>query len=238
MVDILMPKATAVWLVDNTSLTFAQIADFCGLHPLEVKGIADGDVAASVRGLDPIGGGQLTRDEIEKAEADSDYRMKVLQPKHAEMMAHKRKGPRYTPVSRRQDRPDAIAWMLRNHPEVPDSQISKLIGTTKNTIVAVRDRTHWNANQIKPVDPVTLGLCTQIDLDAVVSKAAEKARKQLEKDRKAGKITDEEADALSPTQDAATAEPEVLPERTGPAPDADSVFAAFSDLGKTKTDGE
>lgn len=237
MSDILMPKATAVWLVDNTSLTFAQIADFCSLHPLEVKGIADGDVAGSVRGLDPIGGGQLTRAEIEKAEADSDYRMQALKPKHAEMMERKRKGPRYTPVSRRQDRPDAIAWMVRNHPEVADSQISKLIGTTKNTIVAVRDRTHWNASQIKPVDPVTLGLCSQMDLDAVVARAAEKLRKQQEKDRKAGKIIEEDMDALTPAQDVDM--PEAAPESAHTAePDADSVFAAFSDIGKTKSDNE
>lgn len=236
MADILMPKATAVWLVDNTSLTFAQIADFCGLHPLEVKGIADGDVAGSVRGLDPIGGGQLTRDEIERAEADSDYRMEALKPKHADMVQRKRKGPRYTPVSRRQDRPDAIAWMVRNHPEVADSQIAKLIGTTKNTIVAVRDRTHWNASQIKPVDPVTLGLCSQMDLDAIVAKAAEKARKQLEKDIKAGKITQEDADALSPTQDMDAQEAE--PETSTADLDADSVFAAFSDVGKAKNENE
>lgn len=236
MSDILMPKATAVWLVDNTSLTFAQIADFCSLHPLEVKGIADGDVAGSVRGLDPIGGGQLTRAEIEKAEADSDYRMQASVSKHADKLQHKRKGPRYTPVSRRQDRPDAIAWIVRNHPEVADSQIAKLIGTTKNTIVAVRERTHWNAGQIKPVDPVTLGLCSQIDLDAVVSKAAEKARKQLEKDRKAGKIIEEDQDSLAPTAD--VSEPVVEDHAPAHEPDADSVFAAFSDIGKAKNEAQ
>lgn len=169
----LMPKATAVWLIDNTSLTFEQIADFCGLHPLEVKGIADGDVAAGVRGIDPITNHQLTREEIEKAAANPDYRMKLSRPKVIAPEV-KRRGPRYTPVSKRQNRPDAIAWMVRNHPEISDAQISKLLGTTKTTITAVRDRTHWNSANLQPQDPVGLGLCTQIELDAVVRKAAAK----------------------------------------------------------------
>jgi len=178
MTEILMPKATAVWLVDNTSLTFDQIADFCGLHPLEVKGIADGDVAAGVRGADPISNGQLTREEIEKAENSGDYRMSVVKPKYADLhQPSKRRGPRYTPLSRRQNRPDAIAWLVRNHPELSDAQISKLVGTTKTTIQAVRDRTHWNATNIKPTDPVSLGLCTQIDLDEQVKKASDRRRK-------------------------------------------------------------
>jgi len=178
MAQPLMPKATAVWLIENTALTFDQIADFCVLHPLEVKGIADGDVAQGVRGLDPIVNGQLAREELEKAQKDSGYRMKLLTPKH-KVPEKKRTGPRYTPVSRRQDRPDAILWMVRNHPEVSDAQISKLLGTTKPTIQAVRDRTHWNSANIKPVDPVTLGLCLQTELDAVVRKAAAK-RAQME----------------------------------------------------------
>ncbi|WP_203291519.1 DUF1013 domain-containing protein [Maricaulis parjimensis] len=178
MTEILMPKATAVWLVDNTSLTFDQIAGFCGLHPLEVKGIADGDVAVGVRGADPISNGQLTREEIEKAEANSDYQMTVVKPKYADLHSpSKRRGPRYTPLSRRQNRPDAIAWLVRNHPELSDAQISKLIGTTKTTIGAVRDRTHWNSANIKPTDPVSLGLCTQIDLDEQVKKASARRRK-------------------------------------------------------------
>lgn len=178
MTEILMPKATAVWLVDNTSLTFDQIADFCGLHPLEVKGIADGDVAVGVRGADPISNGQLTREEIEKAENSGDYRMKLTKPKYAELHTPaKRRGPRYTPLSRRQNRPDAIAWLVRNHPELSDAQISKLIGTTKTTIQAVRERTHWNSANIKPTDPVSLGLCTQIDLDEQVKKASSRRRK-------------------------------------------------------------
>jgi hypothetical protein len=174
MSDILMPKATAVWLVDNTSLAFDQIADFCGLHPLEVKGIADGEVARDIRGADPIANGQLSRAELDKAQADPAYRMKAQISPHADMLKPVKKGPRYTPVSRRQDRPDAIAWFLRHHPEVTEAQIAKMLGTTKATIQQVRDRTHWNAPNIKPVDPVTLGLVGQLELDELVRKAAEK----------------------------------------------------------------
>jgi hypothetical protein len=177
MTDILMPKATAVWLVDNTSLTFEQIADFCGLHPLEVKGIADGEVARDIRGADPIANGQLSREELDAAQADSKHRMRALKSRHAELLKTNKKAPRYTPVSRRQDRPDAIAWFVRNHPEVTDAQISKLLGTTKSTIESVRSRTHWNSANIKPVDPVSLGLVSQLELDAVVKKAAEKKAK-------------------------------------------------------------
>jgi hypothetical protein len=177
MTQILMPKATAVWLVDNTSLTFDQIADFCGLHPLEVKGIADGEVARDIRGADPIANGQLSREELDAAEKNPNYRMKAQKSRHAELLKPVKKGPRYTPVSRRQDRPDAIAWFLRNHPEVPDSQVARLLGTTKATIDQVRNRQHWNSANIKPVDPVTLGLATQLELDAVVRKAADKKAK-------------------------------------------------------------
>ena len=174
MTQILMPKATAVWLVDNTSLTFEQIADFCVLHPLEVKGIADGEVARDIRGADPIANGQLSRDELDVAEKDAAYRMKAQKSRHAELLKPVKKAPRYTPVSRRQDRPDAIAWFIRNHPEVPDSQLSRVLGTTKATIDQVRNRTHWNSANIKPVDPVSLGLSTQLELDEIVRKAAEK----------------------------------------------------------------
>jgi len=177
MADILMPKATAVWLIDNTTLTFDQIADFCGLHHLEVKGIADGDVAENMRGVDPIAGGELSREEIKSGEANADYRMKVAPSKIAHIPQPKRKGARYTPVARRQDKPDAIAWFIRNHPEVTDAQIGKLIGTTKSTINNVRDRSHWNSQNIKPVDPVTLGLCSQIELDEIIAKSADKRRK-------------------------------------------------------------
>ena len=181
MTDILYPKATAVWLVDNTSLTFEQIAAFCGLHPLEVKGIADGEVARDIRGADPIGNGQLTREELARAEADSTYRLQAEVSRHAELLKTTKKAPRYTPVSRRQDRPDAIAWFVRNHPEVTDAQISKLLGTTKATIESVRNRSHWNTANIKPVDPVTLGLVGQLELDDVVKKAAEKKARDLAK---------------------------------------------------------
>jgi len=181
MSDILMPKATAVWLVDNTSLSFEQIADFCGLHLLEVKGIADGEVARDIRGADPIANGQLTREELDKAEGKPTYRMAAQKSRHAELLKPTKKAPRYTPVSRRQDRPDAIAWFVKNHPEVTDAQISKLLGTTKSTIEQVRSRGHWNTVNIKPVDPVTLGLVSQIELDGVVRKAAEAKRKQAEK---------------------------------------------------------
>ncbi len=175
--EILMPKATAVWLVDNTSLTFEQIADFCGLHPLEVKGIADGEVARDIRGADPISNGQLTREELAAAQANAVYRMKAQKSRHAQVLKTPKKAPRYTPVSRRQDRPDAIAWFVRNHPEVTDAQISKALGTTKSTIDQVRNRTHWNAVNIKPVDPVSLGLVGQLELDALVKAAAEKKAK-------------------------------------------------------------
>jgi hypothetical protein len=184
---ILMPKATAVWLVDNTSLTFEQIADFCGLHPLEVKGIADGEVARDIRGADPIANGQLSREELDAAQENPSYRMKAQKSRHAELLKPSKKAPRYTPVSRRQDRPDAIAWFLRSHPEVADSQIAKLLGTTKATIDQVRNRTHWNSANIKPVDPVTLGLVSQLELDAVVRKAAEKKAKE---DAKRGVVSD------------------------------------------------
>lgn len=181
MADILMPKATAVWLVDNTSLAFEQIADFTGLHHLEVKGIADGEVARDIRGADPIANGQLSREELDRAQGDPGYRMKASVSRHAEMLKPVKKGPKYTPVSRRQDRPDAIAWFVRNHPEVTDAQIAKLLGTTKATIESVRNRTHWNSGQIKPVDPVTLGLVSQMELDAVVRLAAERKAKEDEK---------------------------------------------------------
>jgi uncharacterized protein len=169
---LLMPKATAVWLVENTGLTFDQIAEFCRLHPLEVKGIADGEVAAGIKGLNPVLNGQLSREEIARAEANPDARLKLSEPKVKLPEAKKRKGPKYTPLSRRQDRPNAILWLLRNHPELKDAQIMRLVGTTKTTIDQVRDRTHWNSAQLAPTDPVALGLCTQIDLDFEVNRAS------------------------------------------------------------------
>jgi hypothetical protein len=204
MTDILMPKATAVWLVDNTSLTFEQIADFCGLHPLEVKGIADGEVARDIRGADPIANGQLSREELDAAQGNPSYRMKAQKSRHAEFLKPQKKAPRYTPVSRRQDRPDAIAWFLRNHPEVPDSQLARLLGTTKATIDQVRNRSHWNSANIKPVDPVTLGLATQLELDAVVKKAAEKKARE---DARKG-VAEPEGPTLRPASEAGTLDEE------------------------------
>jgi len=163
----LMPKATAVWMVENTALSFEQIADFCGLHPLEIQAIADGEVAAGIVGLDPVGNGQVSRSEVERCEADPDARLKLNITDYPQPRA-KQKGARYTPVSKRQDRPDAIAWILKQHPELSDAQICKLIGTTKPTIQSVRDKTHWNATNIKPRNPVTLGLCSEADLEKVV----------------------------------------------------------------------
>ena len=171
----LMPKATAVWLVENTALSFDQIADFCKLHPLEVKAIADGDAAQGIKGLDPVSTGQLSREQIETAEGDPDARLHMSDPKVRLPEAKKKKGPRYTPVSRRQDRPNAILWLLRNHPELKDAQIMRLVGTTKPTIESIRSRSHWNANNLQPLDPVTLGLCSQIDLDFEVERASRTA---------------------------------------------------------------
>jgi hypothetical protein len=166
----LMPKATAVWLVENTSLTFEQIADFCGLHPLEIQAIADGEVANQMQGLDPVANGQTTTEEIERCQADPEARLKLsAQAMPPQLIKHK--GPRYTPIAKRQDKPDAIAFLLRSHPELSDAQISKLIGTTKPTIAAVRDRTHWNSPNIKPRHPVVLGLCTLDELEDAVRRA-------------------------------------------------------------------
>jgi len=162
-----MPKATAVWLVEHTALTFEQIAAFCGLHALEVQAIADGEVATMMQGLDPVANGQITTDEIERGEKDPKARLK-LSAQAMPLPGHKSKGPRYTPISKRQDKPDAISWILKNHPELSDSQITRLIGTTKPTIAAVRDRTHWNSPNIKARNPVGIGLCSQADLEDAV----------------------------------------------------------------------
>ena len=167
-----MPHATAAWLVDNTGLSFAQIADFCGLHILEVQAMADDMTGSKYTGRDPVHAGELSMSEIEKGQADEDY---VLVMSKGPDQVRRTKGPRYTPVSKRQDKPDGIAWLLRNHPEISDGAICKLIGTTRHTIGAIRDRTHWNIAEIQAKDPVTLGLCSQRELDAIVSKAAKKA---------------------------------------------------------------
>ena len=172
MAQPLMPHATAAWLVENTSLTFEQIAEFCGLHILEVQAIADDTAATKLTGRDPVRANELTHEEIEKGQDDPNY---VLKMHKAPEAVRRTRGPRYTPVSKRQDKPDGIAWIIKNHPEVSDGQISKLIGTTRTTIAAIRDRTHWNMANITPKDPVTLGLTTQRELDAAVAKAAKAA---------------------------------------------------------------
>jgi len=169
----LMPKATAVWLIEKTSLSFEQIADFVGMHPLEVQAIADGEVAQGIIGYDPVLNGQLTREEIARCEADPDARLQMA-PSALPVPKARGKGARYTPVSKRNDRPDAIAWLLRHHPKLSDAQIAKLLGTTKETIAKVRDRTHWNSANIKPRDPVILGLCSQSDLNAALIAAGER----------------------------------------------------------------
>ncbi|MEL6571803.1 MAG: DUF1013 domain-containing protein [Pseudomonadota bacterium] len=173
----IMAKATAVWLCDNTTMTFKQIADFCGFHELEVQGIADGDVAAGVKGFDPIANNQLTQEEIDKAENNPLHKLKLKFNKAA-VGEEKRRGPRYTPLSKRQDRPASILWLVKFHPELTDGQISKLVGTTKPTIQSIRERTHWNINNIEPIDPVALGMCKQSELDMAVQKAAAKAERE------------------------------------------------------------
>lgn len=189
----LMPKATAVWLIDNTTLDFKQIAAFTGLHELEVNGIADGEVAIGVKGFDPVANKQLTAEEISRCEADPKAKLTLMFNPASEGEL-KRKGPRYTPLSKRQDRPAAIAWLVKFHPELTDGQISKLVGTTKPTIMAIRERTHWNISNIQPIDPVALGMCRQTELDAVVAKAAAKQAKTGEV------MTDEERMKLVSTE--------------------------------------
>jgi uncharacterized protein len=230
----LMPKATAVWLVENTSLSFEQIAEFCGLHNLEVKGIADGDVAQGIKGMDPIASGQLSREEIKRAETDPDYRLKVAESKVEIPQVKTKPGPRYTPVSRRQDRPNAVLWLLRNHPELKDSQIMRLVGTTKPTIAAIRDRSHWNSNNLTPQDPVMLALCSQVDLDNEVAKAA----RRLDRDRKGSGKSGTLLPASETIPDRG-AQPDVTapvpePEARGETPEqeASRVFAQLKELSR------
>lgn len=198
MAKPIMAKATAVWLVDNTTLSFKQIADFCGLHELEVQGIADGDVAGGVRGFDPVANNQLTAEEIKAGEDNPLHKLK-LKFNAAAQGEEKRRGPRYTPLSKRQDRPNSILWLVKFHPELSDGQIAKLVGTTKPTIQSIRERTHWNIANMQPIDPVALGLCKQTELDAAVQKAA--------KNREAN-MTDDERRKLLSTEDSLSAEAE------------------------------
>lgn len=201
MAKPIMAKATAVWLVDNTTLSFKQIADFCELHELEVQGIADGDVATGVKGFDPITNNQLEQAEIDKAEKDPAYRLK-LKFNAAAVGEEKRRGPRYTPLSKRQDRPASILWLVKFHPELSDGQIGKLVGTTKPTIQSIRERTHWNISNIQPIDPVALGLCKQSELDAAVQKAAKK------KEAEGGVLSDDERRKLVSTEQSLGMDPE------------------------------
>ena len=205
MAQPLMPQATAVWLVDNTTLTFEQIAEFCNLHLLEVNAIADGEVAVGIVGLDPVTNGQLSRDELDRCIAEQSARLVMSEQR--KLPVTKTRRTRYTPLSKRQDKPDAIAWLVRNVPDVTDAQISKLLGTTKNTIRAVRERTHWNAQNIRPRDPVMLGLCTQIDLNTVVAR--------LKAD--AGEAPPPQADAPERNR---IVRPDPPPEAAAPATDA------------------
>ena len=196
----LMQRATAVWLVENTTLTFRQIAEFCGLHELEVNGIADGEVAQGIKGFDPIANRQLTAEEIARCEKDPRSTLRLWRNPAADG-EQKRKGPRYTPLSKRQDRPAAIAWLVKFHPELSDGQIAKLVGTTKPTIESIRERTHWNIANIAPVDPVALGMCKQSELDIAVAKAVAKQGKE-------GVMSDAERMKLVSTQESLSAEPE------------------------------
>ena len=221
--QLLMPKATAVWLVENTALTFDQIAEFCSLHPLEVQAIADGDAAVGVKGYDPIQSGQLSRDQIRQAEENDKLRLKLQEPK-VKVPNLAKKGPRYTPVSKRQDRPNAIYWLVRNHPELKDSQISKLVGTTKTTIESIRDGSHWNRPNLEPVDPVALGFCSQIELDMQVAKAEAARPKPAE-----GEATD----TLRPASETELMHDEA-PARTEGDLDADSVFRNFTNIATGK----
>jgi hypothetical protein len=228
----LMPKATAVWLLDNTALTFDQIAEFCKLHPLEIKAIADGDAAQGIKGLDPILTGQLTRDQISEAENNHDLKLKLADQKVAIASPERRggkKGPRYTPVSRRQDRPNAILWLVRNHPELKDSAIMRLVGTTKSTIAAIRDRTHWNSTNLTPMDPVTLGLATQIDLDLEVQRANKE--KPVAADTGATLLPAAETTARKEAEIAAAAETAAQQKPGGSDLDVSAVFAKLKELG-------
>jgi hypothetical protein len=223
----LMPKATAVWLLDNTALSFDQIAEFCKLHPLEVKAIADGDAAQGIKGLDPISTGQITREQVAQAEANPEMRLSLVPPKVVVSQERGKKGSRYTPVSRRQDRPNAILWLVRNHPELKDSAIMRLVGTTKSTIASIRDRTHWNAATLTPMDPVTLGLCSQTDLDFEVNRANKE--KPAPSDSGATLLPASETTARK-EQEAAAAEAESQ-QRPGGDLDVSAVFAKLKQLG-------
>ena len=227
----LMPKATAVWLVENTSLSFDQIAEFCKLHPLEVKGIADGEVATGIKGYDPISTGQLTREEIARAEKNPEHKLAIATTKVRLPEFKKPRGARYTPLSRRQDRPNAILWLLRNHAELKDAQVMRLVGTTKHTLEAIRERSHWNSANLQPMDPVTLGLCSQIDLDFEVNRAA-KDRPKTEAPQ-GPTLVSAEITTARPSPSSASdvfGAPTPKPKPAEEKIDVDSVFGKLKDL--------
>ncbi|MEM1235368.1 MAG: DUF1013 domain-containing protein [Pseudomonadota bacterium] len=227
----IMAKATAVWLVDNTTISFKQIADFVGLHELEVQGIADGDVATGVKGFDPIANNQLDQEQIDKAEADPLHRLK-LKYYAAAQGEEKRRGPRYTPLSKRQDRPASILWLVKFHPELTDGQIGKLVGTTKPTIQAIRERTHWNISNIQPIDPVALGLCKQSELDAAVQKANKKRAEEgtaMSDDERRKLVSTEQSLDMDPEPKIPTAISGLETFTLGDAPDDDDKEADVPD---------
>ena len=229
MAELLMPKATAVWLIDNTTLTFDQIAAFCELHPLEVQGIADGEVAVGIRGLDPIANGQVSREEIQRCEENSSQRLEAIGP--ASAVPQRSRRARYTPVSKRQDRPNAIAWLLKNYDELSDAQIGKLLGTTKATITAVRERTHWNTPNITAQDPILLGICTEAELLDAVRKARARAERAAARDEKAAQTAAAAAAASVVEPEAPPAEP--VDDTPSPAADGDPSEPSASDPGPT-----
>ena len=213
-----MPKATAVWLIDNTSLSFDQIADFCGLHALEIQGIADGEVAVGIVGRDPISNAEVAREEIDRCGADSSGRLVMLEPEID--LQQRRTGPKYTPLSKRQNRPDAIAWLIKFHPELTDVQVCKMVGTTKPTVVSVRDRSHWNSPNLQPLDPVSLGMCSQTELDEAVQAAAQRIQRKADRERRAAAKSAREKEAAALAAEAARA-----PVEDAPAPAAEETAA-------------
>ena len=207
----LMPKATAIWLVENTALTFKQIADFCGMHELEIKGIADGEVGMGIKGLNPISTNQLTKEEIEKAANDPEHALELIQNEITIQTERDPKQKKYTPLSKRQERPDAISWLLRNHPELKDSQVAKLVGSTKNMVVSIKNKTNWNMSNIRPQDPVGLGLCKQVDLDEALEKAERSQKRAAKKKLKEEKILQQQKqeELQSKIEEEASSNPEV-----------------------------
>ena len=233
MAELLMPKATAVWLIDNTTLTFDQVAAFCGLHPLEVQGIADGEVAIGIRGLDPVVNGQVTREELQRCEVDSSQRLEAIGP--ATAVPQRTRRARYTPVSKRQDRPNAISWLLKNYDELSDAQIGKLLGTTKATINAVRERTHWNTPNITPQDPILLGICNEAELLDAVRKARARAERAAARDEKAAQAAAAASAAAASAAAASAAAAAAVPEAS-PAQPVDDAPPAAAEAGPSNSD--